>query len=151
MTAWLSKWHTENASNVNIFGIEHFLLDKERSMILILDYIKQTKYVSEWVCDWTTDEQHVHKGVSLLKSGLLVPSPFNGAEADCAHDVEYDGNEELPVQLDEGRIPEGGGGGRRLHELEDGKGGHRVLLEGTAQNGIDLKQMLKRKSSIQRG
>ena len=57
VTDWPSEWQTENTSNVNIFNIEIFLLSKVSSRTFILDDIRKTKKMSEWLRD-----QHVQRG-----------------------------------------------------------------------------------------
>ena len=77
--------------------------------------------------------------VEVDHTTLLVPSPFNRAEGDSAEDVQDDRDEELPVEFEDGGIPEGDGLGQGLHELEDCEGRGRVVFEGTSKDGKQLK------------
>ena len=74
-----------------------------------------------------------------LSCSVFLPRlPLHQTEGDGAQDVEDDGDQELPLQSQPGRVEECDGAAERLHELEDGETCRGVLFERSGQDRSDL-------------
>ena len=82
---------------------------------------------------------HGTGGVLSLRFSVFLPRlPLHQTEGDGAQDIEDDGDQELPLESQKGRVEKCDGAAQRLHELEDGETCGGVLFERSGQDGCDL-------------